>query len=83
MHIVQEKIPGRNKLRAVLLGISRDGVLRLDRTTKALLQRWPLSTVKSMASTPTSFCLVNVGMYNMYSPTIYYNSYIWCNMPIA
>ena len=59
-HFVQEKTPGRNKLRPVLLGVSRDGVHRLDKTSKTLLQRWPLSTVKSYASTPSSFCLVSV-----------------------
>ena len=66
----QEKTPSRNKLRPVLLGVSREGVHRLDKASKTLLQRWPLSTVQSFASTPTSFCLVCVlgqrSRYNLY-----------------
>ena len=54
----QEKIPGRNKLRPVLVGISREGVLRLDKKTKAVLKVWPLTTVRSYVATPSSFSLV-------------------------
>ena len=54
----QEKIPGRNKLCPVLVGISREGVLRLDKKTKAVLKVWPLTTVRSYVATPSSFSLV-------------------------
>jgi talin len=68
---VKEKTPGRNKLRPVLLGVSRDGVHRLDKTSKTLLQRWPLSTVKSYASTPSSFCLNFGGYESAHSGGVY------------
>ena len=54
----QEKVPGRNKLRPVLLGISREGVMRLDTKTKAVLQTWPLTTILNYPTTPSSFSLV-------------------------
>ena len=67
----QEKIHGRNKFRPVLVGISREGVLRLDKKTKAVLKVWPLTTVRSYVATPSSFSLVRqLWMYTMFLHTL-------------
>jgi len=55
-------MPGRNKLRPVLFGISRESVMRLDKKTKSVIKTWPLTTVQSYASTPSSFSLVRRGV---------------------
>ena len=55
----QEKKPGRNKLRPVLLGVSRDCVMRVHWKTKDILQTWPLTTIQSYATTPKSFSMVH------------------------
>jgi talin len=43
--LVQEKIPGKNKLIPRLLGITRESVMRVDETTKEVIKTWPLTTV--------------------------------------
>ena len=63
--------PGQNKLRPVLVVISREGVLRLDKKTKAVLKVWPLTTVRSYVATPSSFSLVRqLWMYTMFLHTL-------------
>ena len=44
-------ILGRNKLEPSLLGVTKDGVLRLDENTKEIIQTWPLEQIKRWAAT--------------------------------
>ncbi|KCV69929.1 hypothetical protein H696_03395 [Fonticula alba] len=54
---VKEKLPRRNKLIDVLLGVTRDSVMRFDGETKALRDNFPLTTLRRWAATPTHFTM--------------------------
>jgi talin len=41
----------------VLLGVTRDSVMRLDEETKEILKIWPLTTLRRWAASPNSFTL--------------------------
>lgn len=53
--LVKEKQKGRNKLVPRLIGITKEGVLRLDEKTKEIIQEWPLTTVRRWAASPNTF----------------------------
>ena len=55
--LVKEKLKGRNKLVPCLLGISCSSVMRVDKNTKEVLQRWELTSVKRWANRSTSFTM--------------------------
>jgi len=41
----------------ILLGVTRDSVMRLDAETKEVLKVWPLTTLRRWAASPKSFTL--------------------------
>ncbi|CAD5122867.1 DgyrCDS11268 [Dimorphilus gyrociliatus] len=55
--LVKEKQKGKNKLRPILIGVTRDAVLRMDGKTKEMIESWPLEHVKNYARTPHGFML--------------------------
>lgn len=57
MHVLQEKMKGKNKLVPRLLGVTKDSVLRLDEKTKEILKTWPLTTVRRWGASPKTFTL--------------------------
>ena len=48
---------GKNRLVPRLLGVTKDSVLRLDETSKVILKKWPLTTVKRWAASVNVFTL--------------------------
>ena len=54
---VKEKVPKKNKMLAILLGVTRDSVLRVDAETKEVLKVWPLTSLRRWAASPNSFTL--------------------------
>ena len=56
-HIFQEQVKGKNKLEPRLLGVTKDGVLRLDERTKEIMQTWPLESVKRWVATQNIFTI--------------------------
>ena len=63
---------GKNKLEPRLLGVTKDGVLRLDERTKEIMQRWPLEQVKRWAATQNIFTIdfgdYSQGFYSVQTP---------------
>ena len=59
-YMCQEKLRYRTKLVPCLLGITREGVMRVDEKTKEVLKTWPFSSIRGWAATPTSLTLVNL-----------------------
>ena len=63
---------GKNKLEPRLLGVTKDGVLRLDERTKEIMQTWPLEQVKRWAATQNIFTIdfgdYSQGFYSVQTP---------------
>ena len=55
--LVKEKMKGKNKLVARLLGVSKESILRVDEKTKDFLNVYPLECVKKWAASPNTFTL--------------------------
>lgn len=55
--LVKEKMKGKNKLVARLLGIAKDSIIRVDEKTKEFLDVYPLERVKKWAASPNTFTL--------------------------
>eukprot|EP00127_Corallochytrium_limacisporum_P002206 Clim_evm100s108 gene=Clim_evmTU100s108 len=55
--LVREEVPGRSKLEPVLLGISRDTVMRLSKQTKEVLEKWPMGQIRRWAASPKTFTI--------------------------
>ena len=55
--LVKEKMKGKNKLVARLLGITKESILRVDEKTKEFLNIYPLECVKKWAASPNTFTL--------------------------
>jgi talin len=52
-----KEIDKKNKLIPILLGVTRDSVMRLDAHTKEILKVWPLTTLRRFSATANSFTL--------------------------
>jgi talin len=50
---VREKVPKKNKYVPVLLGVTRESVIRVDPETKEVLKTWGLTTLRRWAATPS------------------------------
>ena len=55
--LVKEKMKGKNKLVARLLGITKESIVRVDEKTKEFLNVYPLECVKKWAASPNTFTL--------------------------
>jgi talin len=55
--LVKEKVKGKNKLVARLLGITKESIVRVDEKTKEFLFVYPLECVKKWAASPNTFTL--------------------------
>lgn len=55
--LVKEKMKGKNKLVARLLGITKESIIRVDEKTKEFLNVYPLESVKKWAASPNTFTL--------------------------
>ncbi len=55
--LVKEKMKGKNKLVARLLGITKESILRVDERSKEFLNVYPLECVKKWAASPNTFTL--------------------------
>lgn len=55
--LVKEMNPKKKKLVDVLLGITKDNVVRLDVDTKEVIKSWPLSQLRRWAASPNTFTL--------------------------
>ncbi|KAF1744586.1 hypothetical protein MXB_55, partial [Myxobolus squamalis] len=55
--LVKEPVEGKSRLTPVLLGITKESILRLDEKTKNILKCWPIETVKRWAASPNSFTI--------------------------
>ncbi|KAJ0171017.1 hypothetical protein K1T71_013216 [Dendrolimus kikuchii] len=62
--LVKEKLHNKKKLVPRLLGINAESILRLDETTKEILQVWPLSHVKTYHTGKTETFTLNFGDYS-------------------
>uniref|UniRef100_A0AC35TRB9 FERM domain-containing protein n=1 Tax=Rhabditophanes sp. KR3021 TaxID=114890 RepID=A0AC35TRB9_9BILA len=60
--VVKEKQKGRNKLMTVLLGINKDCVMRLNKSTKEVIQEYPLEQILNWANSSNTF-VFNFGDY--------------------
>lgn len=54
---VKEKMLNKNKLVVILLGVTRDSIMRVDAESKEILKTWPLTTLRRWAAAPNSFTL--------------------------
>jgi len=45
-------VPKKNKMVKILLGVTRDSVMRLDAETKEVLKVWSLTTLRRWAASP-------------------------------
>ena len=58
MHnVFKEQVKGKNKLTPRLLGVTKDGILRLDEKTKEIIETWPLESVNRWAATQNIFTI--------------------------
>ena len=58
MHnVFKEQVKGKNKLAPRLLGVTKDGILRLDEKTKEIIETWPLESVNRWAATQNIFTI--------------------------
>lgn len=57
LFLVKEKKESKNRLTPVLLGVSKNSIIRLDEKTKEELQIWPLTTIRRWAASKNSFSL--------------------------
>ena len=48
----QEKVPKKNKMVKILLGVTRESVMRLDAESKEVLKVWSLTTLRRWAASP-------------------------------
>ena len=55
--LVKEKMKGKNKLVPMLLGITKESVVRLDAKSKEIKHTWALERVRRWAASPNSFTL--------------------------
>jgi talin len=55
--LVKEKMKGKNKLVARLLGITKESIVRVDEKSKEFLNVYPLECVKKWAASPNTFTL--------------------------
>ncbi|XP_037876905.1 talin-2 isoform X1 [Bombyx mori] len=62
--LVKEKMKGKKKLIPRLLGINAESILRLDETTKEILQVWPLTHVKTYNVANAEAFILNFGEYS-------------------
>ncbi|KAJ3091552.1 Talin-1, partial [Quaeritorhiza haematococci] len=53
----QERVPKKNKLVPILVGVTKNSVVRLDVETKDILKEWPLVQLRRWAASPNSFTL--------------------------
>ena len=56
-NLFKEKVKGKNKLAPRLLGVTKDGILRLDERTKEIIETWPLESVNRWAATQNIFTI--------------------------
>lgn len=54
---VKEMNVKKNKLLKVMLGVTKDSVVRLDAETKEVIKSWPLTQLRRWAASPNSFTL--------------------------
>lgn len=59
----QEKQKGKKKLVPRLLGINSESILRLDETTKEVIQTWPLTHLKTYHAGKGETFTLNFGDY--------------------
>ena len=59
----KEQVKGKNKLTPRLLGVTKDGILRLDEKTKEIIETWPLESVNRWAATQNIFT-IDAGEYS-------------------
>ena len=63
---------GKKKLEPRLLGITKDGILRLDENTKETIHMWPLEEVKNWHATQNIFIIdfgdSSQGYYTVQTP---------------
>ena len=57
----------KKKLIPCLLGINHESIMKIDSNTKAVLETWPLSTVRRWGSSPKTFTLVIIINFNSQS----------------
>ena len=62
LYAVREFNKSKTKLKAALLGVSKDAVFRMDATSVQVLEQWPLTQVKRWGSQKQVFSL-NFGDY--------------------
>lgn len=62
--VVKEQQKGKKKLVPRLLGINAQSILRLDETTKEILQAWPLTHVKTYHTGKSETFTLNFGDYS-------------------
>lgn len=55
--LVKEKMKGKNRLVARLLGVTKESVVRVDEKSKEFLNVYPLECVKKWAASPNTFTL--------------------------
>jgi talin len=55
--LVKEKMKGKNKLVARLLGVSKESIIRVDEKTKEFVHVYALECVKKWAASPNTFTL--------------------------
>ena len=53
--LVKKKVPKKNKMVKILLGVSRDSVMHLDAETKEVLKVWSLTTLHRWAASPNRY----------------------------
>lgn len=61
--LVKEKLANKNKIVDVLLGVTRDSIMRVDATSKEILKTWPLTNLRRWAAAPNSLTL-DLGDYS-------------------
>ncbi|KAJ3121843.1 Talin-1 [Nowakowskiella sp. JEL0407] len=54
---VKERVPKKSKLVTVLLGVTKQSLVKLEVETKEILVEWKLTTLRRWAASPTSFTL--------------------------
>ncbi|KXS11309.1 hypothetical protein M427DRAFT_505616, partial [Gonapodya prolifera JEL478] len=55
--VVKEKLAKKNKIVPMLLGVTKESVVRLDVETKEVIKSWPISQLRRWAASPNSLTL--------------------------
>ncbi|KAJ3335669.1 Talin-1 [Gonapodya sp. JEL0774] len=55
--IVKEKAAKKNKIGSMLLGVTKESVVRLDVETKEIIKSWPITQLRRWAASPNSLTL--------------------------